>query len=60
MGKKGKNRAKVPAKSKCRDCGREAVVPRYEFFKAGMPRCTACGGALEYQGSWVKTRSRSD
>lgn len=47
-----------PAPSKCMDCGRTVVVPRYAYFRASRPRCPACGGLLEYQGSWFRTRSK--
>jgi uncharacterized protein (DUF983 family) len=46
------NAPRPPAKSKCRDCGRTATIPRYEHFKAARPRCSACGGAMEYLGTW--------
>jgi uncharacterized paraquat-inducible protein A len=62
MGKKNRKRNKSntprePAASACRDCGLAARVPRFEFFKASKPRCVACGGLLEYGGSWHRTRS---
>lgn len=55
----GKNEPekRPPASSKCIDCGSVQTVPRYEFFRAARPKCSACGGLLEYQGSWHKTRS---
>lgn len=50
-----------PANSKCRDCGAEETIPRHMYTKAARPRCTGCGGQLEYQGGWdgVKDRGRS-
>lgn len=41
----------------CRDCKKPAVVKRYAFFNGSRPRCTACGGSLDYLGSWRKTRA---
>jgi hypothetical protein len=51
-----KNKKRPPARSKCRDCGLEQTVPRYGYFKAGAPRCSACGGMLEYLGTWWGVR----
>lgn len=58
MGKKRGKKAKQrpPAPSVCRDCGASQTVPRYAYFKAGQPRCQACGGLLDYTGSWHRTR----
>lgn len=43
------NRPSEPdAISRCRDCGCTAKVWRYEYYKASRPRCTACGGTMDY------------
>jgi len=57
MPKKKTNKPKNPAMSQCRDCKRQDSLPRYEYFKAGPPRCVACGGMMEYLGSWHGARS---
>lgn len=51
-----KPKKRQPAPSKCRDCGHEAVIPRYEYYKAARPRCVACGGTMEYLGGWQGTK----
>lgn len=48
--------SRVRAESKCRDCGKAAVLSRVAFFKAAKPRCVACGGMMDYGGSWYRTR----
>lgn len=45
-----------PPPSKCRDCGATDRIPRYEFFKSPPPKCTACGGLMDYGGSFHRTR----
>lgn len=47
---------KPPAPSRCRQCGATETIPRYEYFRASRPRCKACGGTMDYLGSWRKTR----
>jgi hypothetical protein len=42
--------------SRCRGCQRETHIARFEYFKANQPRCSACGGLLDYLGSWNRTR----
>lgn len=50
---KRKKELRTPqAQAKCRDCGKERTAYRHEFFKAARPKCYACGGLLEYQGTW--------
>lgn len=51
---KGGQRSRAP--SRCRDCGHEERVHRYLFFKAARPRCSRCGGSLDYTGGWQRTR----
>lgn len=43
-----KKKKTPPAPSICRDCGQTTSIPRYSYFKAARPRCTRCGGTLEY------------
>ena len=63
---KGKAGSEYPPKlpqamSKCRDCGGTERVPRWAYTKATRPRCSACGGCLEYLGEWygIKDRGKS-
>lgn len=51
-GRSDKGKGRAPAKSRCRDCGRECSVPLYSYFRASRPRCMACGGSLDYLGTW--------
>ncbi|HEX6983915.1 MAG TPA: hypothetical protein VF170_01000 [Planctomycetaceae bacterium] len=34
----------------CRDCGLRQETLRRAFYRAALPRCTACGGALDRLG----------
>ncbi len=54
--KKEKNQQRPPSPSVCRDCGATRTIPRYSYFKAVRPKCLACGGLMEYTGSWRGTR----
>jgi ribosomal protein S27AE len=47
--KKGEKETHLPP-SVCRDCGASTIVPRHEFIRSNRPRCSKCGGTLDYQG----------
>lgn len=55
-GKKLAEKKRLPANSRCRDCGVIFSVPRWQYFKAARPRCMACGGLLEYGAPMYGTR----
>jgi ribosomal protein S27E len=57
MARRSANKRRPASPSRCRDCGAETTVPRFEFFKAARPRCPACGGLLEYGGGWQGTKA---
>lgn len=58
---KGKRvKKRPPSPSRCRDCGRTTVIPRWRYFKAGAPKCPVCGGLLDYLGGWQGIAPRKE
>jgi len=52
-------RRKTGPNSECRDCGHRERVDKHLFAKPSPPKCSACGGLLDFLGKLMHVNRTS-